>query len=217
LFVAGWAWDAATLLPLFGVSSVLPLDARNPSEVPRQLAHECTERKIDPVRIVGWSLGAALALDFAQQFPTLVRELVLVALRPAYPAEEIAWQRADLARDPQKAVEDFVRRCLLGLSAAQRQSWLATWRTGRPWSVAELEAGLNYLESRVITSAELDAVGARLERPISLWHGARDRIAPVQETEDLVKKCRHTKTVFLPQVGHFLLVEPSFLGQDSII
>jgi len=156
------------------------------------------------VRLVGWSMGAHLALDFAGRFPEKVAALSLLAMRSAWPAEEIEAIRAGLAADPHVFLRDFYRKCFLGYRDAYRR-FVAEQQDGllAALDLSRLGQGLDYL-----AAWQLPAEGPHC--PVTLWQGRKDIIAPPAERA-IISGARHR---ILEHAGHALFLDKEFDALD---
>jgi malonyl-ACP O-methyltransferase BioC len=150
------------------------------------------------VRLVGWSMGAHLALDFAREHPGQVEELYLLAMRHERLAAEIEAIRRELTQDPQGFLATFYRKCFLGerrhyqyFQAELEEEWL------REPPLAILHRGLDYL-ARVRT----------LPAPVKtrLVHGRRDVIVRLAEQAVLPAAASEV----LDHAGHLVFLSPEF-------
>jgi malonyl-ACP O-methyltransferase BioC len=162
--------------------------------------------RLGPVRLrlVGWSMGAHLALDFAREHPGRVEELYLLAMRHARPAAEIEAIRRELTHDPQGFLATFYRKCFLGerrhyqlFQAEMEEEWL------REPMLAILHRGLDYL-----------ARARTLPAPVKtrLVHGRRDVIVRLAEQAILPAAASEV----LDHAGHLVFLSPGFslVGQE---
>lgn len=129
--------------------------------------------------VIGWSLGAVIALQLARQYPDRVRALGLIAGLPCFlrqPGWTAGWTPAALAAVHRRLLEDATgaRRYVAALAARGdtrarlvRESLLKT--TAPPVSV--LQAGLDYL-----AQADERAGLAALEIRVTVWLGGNDQL-----------------------------------------
>ncbi len=201
LFLPGWGFSGAILslaagdLP-WGAPDTL-LDAPTVLDAFEAFLESSGRAK---VHLVGWSLGAQLALDCARRFPDRVASLQLLAMRASWPAVEIASIRAGLAAEPHAFMADFYRKCFLGYRTQYRR-FLAEQQEGllARLDPALLGRGLDYLASwrRPVTLPPC---------PVVCWHGRRDVIAPVAERAALAG----AEERILEHGGHALFLDQEF-------
>ena len=93
VFLPGWGFDGR-VLRLFKPSPswICPENTIDPETFEADLLHLLDSENLKSVRIIGWSMGAMLGLDFAANHPKMVESLVLVSLRPHWPTPEIKEQ-----------------------------------------------------------------------------------------------------------------------------
>jgi len=175
----------------------------------------------EPVDLVGYSLGARLALGVAVRHPSLVRSLVLVGVNPGLEDEPSAQARREadelLARAVERdGIEAFVdrwerlplfasqRRLPDNIRAARRAQRLAHDPSGLARALRVL--GLGSMPSR------WDVLG-QLRMPITLVVGAED--AKFQDIAERFRDRRPaTRIVVAPDAGHDVTLEaPELLAQ----
>lgn len=151
------------------------------------------EEEIDQVRILGWSMGGNLAVDFARRYPHHVVSLTLVAVRQHWCAEDIAFTRQGLHEGTGLGMEKFYRKCFLGSKSDYRQfasNLLMSYAEER--DVCFLDKGLNYLGAHHMPES--------LAMPVHIVQGTKDVVCPVTE---MVQFASNTQTTMLDGVGHF--------------
>ncbi|MDO9596685.1 MAG: alpha/beta fold hydrolase [Azoarcus sp.] len=141
----------------------------------------------DRATVVGWSLGAMLALDLAARHPHKVSSLVLIAANAKFvaaddwahglPAATVAAFQSGYATAPEATLRRFLalqtlgdpaRRTLLPLLEAARQP--------HPGAspIPALADGL-----RILAESDLRPQLAAVTQPVTLVHGAGDALMPV--------------------------------------
>ena len=196
LFFPGWGFDgqAGALVPCLHERRWLsPPGFARPAMV--EQAHALLAAKgEDVVHLLGWSMGANLACDFASLFPERVASLTLLAMRQQWPGGEIELIRQAIVNDKQSFLRDFYRKCFLGNRAAAR----VFTATLQQRYLAELDdallmEGLDYLALSQPPSLPADI-------PVTLAHGRKDVIAPWPQRLRMSGARFHD----LPHEGHFL-------------
>jgi malonyl-CoA O-methyltransferase len=180
-----WTWPAAPLDPATALPEILNFLAKH---------------HLETIQLVGWSLGAFLAYDFACAFPEKVASLTLLGMRASWPVSEIEAIRQGLAIDPQAFMRDFYRKSLLGYKkesrrfvAEQQEALMASL------DMQVLGRGLNYLGQWRLPAQVPPC-------PIFCWHGRRDIIAPVAEQA----KISGARTTVIEHGGHALFLDREF-------
>ena len=208
LFLPGWGFDgriARLLKP--APHWIYPETLLDPETIKQDLLRFLAVKNIRKVRILGWSMGAMLGLEFAAGHWDLIDSLVLVSLRAHWPEHEIMDIRAELSRDPGSFLKGFYRKCFLGDKQAYRNFcatleplYLAAAKT----HTDRLQRGLDFLGTFKVPSPLPDI-------PIRLIHGKQDIIAPVHEMPILPG----SDVEIIDNAGHgVFLHEDSFLQQD---
>lgn len=156
------------------------------------------KKGIGRIRLIGWSMGALQALDFAGAYPERVAALYLISMRQKWPAEEIDQIRVELRQDIEKCLTLFYRKCFLAHKKAYNQ-FTSTLQPEylRDANFDFLNQGLTYLrKSR--------------PRPISgvttyLIHGRNDIIVPLEQMARLGR----ANIEIVEQAGHLPFLSPA--------
>lgn len=170
-------------------------------DVSEDIAEFLYRTGVSRTTLLGWSLGAYLAVDFAKRYPEKTSSLLLVSLRTAFCISEIELVRALVEADPEGTLRDFYRRCFAGQKGDYR--WFVECyekRFIKAIKKVELLDGLSYLSSRTI---DLDRIPCR---DILIVHGARDLISPAH----LVPRLPHLRFFLIPGTGHLPFLSPEF-------
>lgn len=201
LFLPGWGFSGQVLdLAEQRYPWARPLVPLDPATAQAEILHFLAEHHFADIRLVGWSLGAFLACDFAGAFPQRVASLTLLGMRSSWPVSEIEAIRQGLAGDPLVFMRDFYRKSLLGykkesrrFAAEQQEALLASLE------LQALNRGLDYLAQWRLP-AQVPSC------PVSCWHGRRDIIAPVAEQAMLPG----ARTCVIEHGGHALFLDREF-------
>lgn len=169
--------------------------------------------------VLGWSLGAQVALAWARQAPQQVERLVLIAATPCF-AERADWPNgvsaltlrqftSALQRDVGVLLRRFV--ALQGQGDARAASVAHKLRTALfthplPAPVA-LAAGLEIL--RVV---DLRGMLPAINQPVLVIHGERDAVTPCAAGEALAALLPHAQFEKIAGAGH-----APFLSQPEAI
>lgn len=155
--------------------------------------------------LVGYTLGAAIALQFALDYPRAVKGLVLSAVSVAPRAE---------------ARSGLLDSCLQAATgdAAAVEKWLDFHRQITTWVAPELRAHLlakqlqvgPMSQHRMLLAIYGFDVRERIEAlrtPLLLIRGADDVLNPPPVERELHEKIAGSRFVSLPQAGHFPATE----------
>ncbi|MGZ4411697.1 MAG: alpha/beta fold hydrolase [Gaiellaceae bacterium] len=156
--------------------------------------------EIEPgLDVVGWSLGAMLALDAATRIE--LGSLTLIGASPQFVRSEgyrhgwrdsvLARMRERLGSEPDAVVDEF-----LPLMFAPGEEVVSPPRERDP---AILDAGLRFLEHYSL----LGRAGS-IACPVRLLHGGRDALCPLAAAELLAATLPRAELTVLPQAGHAL-------------
>lgn len=182
LFLPGWGFDGRILRLLQPVPPWFYPDCLlDPETFGLDLADFLAAQTTKPVRIIGWSMGAMLGLDFAIKYPEKVASLVLVSLRSQWPGSEIKELRRDFTETPETFLKNFYRKCFLG----DRQSYGNFHKTLEPLYLDAAAINFDRLLKGLKFIAEFTIPDTMPGIPVRLIHGKQDIIAPVAEMAEL--------------------------------
>jgi malonyl-CoA O-methyltransferase len=199
VFLPGWGFDGRILRLLKPSPNwICPENFIDPQTFTADLLHLLDANNSKPVRIIGWSMGAMLGLDFAASHPEKIESLILISLRSHWPGSEIKELQLQLVENRAAFLKNFYRKCFLGdkesysnFCSSLESFYLNTMNTER------LQQGLHFL-SKYILPGPLPGI------PVHLVHGKQDIIAPVEEmavikdsTLEIIENCGHA--VFLAE------------------
>ena len=180
LFLPGWGFDGR-ITELIGQTArtwISPTTMLDPTSLVSDLASFLDTTGMKQIELIGWSMGANLALDFARTHPGRVAALELVALRRHWPADEITAIAADLRTDPARFLTTFYRKCFLGHKTAYRHFVKSLQHDSiQRADIKLLEKGLAYLRTARVVPAQ--------GIPTRLVHGGNDIIVPPEQRAEL--------------------------------
>ena len=198
LFLPGWGFSGQVLElaenPRPWAALAAPLD---PATARPEILAFLAEHHLATIQLIGWSMGAFLAFDFACAFPEKITSLTLLGMRASWPPAKIAALRLALATEPAAFLRDFYRKSLLGYKKEFRR-----FVSGQQEELLKsldrqaLDRGLDYLGYW-----RLPAQGPQC--PVFCWHGRRDLIAPVAERIMIPGAC----ATIIEHGGHALFLE----------
>lgn len=174
-----------------------------------QMAEQTAAQLQAGSRLVGWSLGGLVAARIAQAWPEKVSGLILIAATPCFvrradwpygvAAEVFEQFAASLAQDYPGTIRRFLSLQAQGAGAMRevlaqlRRRLLAQPRP----APGVLEAGLAILQD-----SDLRATLPKLRQPLTLIHGAGDRLAPIAAARWLADAVPGAVLHEIPGAGH---------------
>lgn len=202
-------------LPGFGYSSTPPARL-SPTHLARVLDGLLVRRQIGPLTVIGHSMGAAVALRLAADFPQRVAALVVVDAagilhRTAFskhatigqlPSE--GWPEA--LKEPAARLRDLghlIVERLFGLpfdptEVLRANDWLWPLVLG---DRASINAAL------ALVDEDFSAVVHTLAQPVHLIWGEADAVAPLRTGELLARRLPRAQLSTLPGVGHMPMAQ----------
>ncbi len=215
IFLHGWGTHPVIWEPLqrhFPQSHALPLPGYAGTALTETLDDmvDCIGGQIQAEAVlIGWSLGAQLAMRIALVCPRKIHRLVLIGATPCFVnredwphgvADEVFEQFSrNLAEDYAGTIRRFLSLQAQGSDAVR--TVLAELRTrllSQPRPVAgALETGLQILRG---TDMRKDV--AWLSQPVTLIHGAGDKLAPVSAARWLAQSIPDSSLHEIKGAGH---------------
>ncbi|MBS0346343.1 MAG: alpha/beta fold hydrolase [Proteobacteria bacterium] len=159
--------------------------------------------------LVGWSLGAQLALHLAQQAPERVTKLVLIGASPrfvqaddwpaALPGATLTAFRQDFDSTPDATQRRFVALQSFGDNA--RKAVAATLADSLT-SADEVHKGALADGLGLLAEIDLRALVPGICQPVRLLHGSEDKLMPVAAAEWLADTLPDARLTVFGQCGH---------------
>ena len=185
------------------------------------LAREVAASAPERCGVVGWSLGAHVALEWSRSRPAQVERLALIAATPSF-VRRADWDAgleastvrsfADLLRDdPHEALERFtflqaqgdraVKRVMLALRATSTADALPPH--------AALEHGLE-----ILRDADLRAALSDIAQRTLVVHGENDRLVPAGAARALAQRLPRARLELLGGLAHAPFIsEPALVAR----
>lgn len=168
------------------------------------------QRALEPVSLLGWSLGGQVALQLAVIAPQLIERLLLVATTPRFcggddwtaglPPAELRILRRGLQRRYLATLGEFFDRQFGDeLFEAERRREILQFAV-RPVGPPEAEAALETLD--LLGHEDLRSALASITQPALVIHGEQDPIIPWAAGRYLADHLPQARLVSLPGIGH---------------
>jgi pimeloyl-ACP methyl ester carboxylesterase len=149
---------------------------------------------------IGHSMGSAISMVIALQYPEQVIGLSLIGSGPRLPVDPAILSFCNNPTTYHKAVDALTTRAF-SPSADPRLVELASKRT--------LETRLSVLKGDLLACSTFE-VGDQLEnirQPTRVISGADDRLTPVRSAEQLASRIPNSRLEIIPQAGHMVMLE----------
>ncbi|HUJ35639.1 MAG TPA: alpha/beta fold hydrolase [Solirubrobacteraceae bacterium] len=201
-------------LPGFGESSAAAkgFELAGVAEV---LADRLAECAGEPFNLLGNSLGGAVALELAVLRPDLVRRLVLAAPAGLHPRSSPVAAAAGALSDPAVMVRRLVGAPIAGSPTARRA--LLWGAIAEPQRLPAEDARMMLRSSRgstrigpavaAVLRADLRSELGRLEGPLGVIWGWRDRVVPISTLRHIRAARPDAIVATIPRAAHVPQVE----------
>lgn len=219
IILTGWAVDPLVWRPLsrlldedYHITVVGWEDVASVEGLKEKAAAVIKEKEIRKCSLIGWSLGALVALELADALPERIDHMVLFSATCRFTKDEATgyrsgWYKAvvdsmlcRLKTNPEETLEDFYKNLFTrdevikghyGHFLKEMEGAL------KVYSLEALSAGLEYLILR-----DLRETALRVDTPTLLIHGDTDRICPVKAGMYMKKHLKAAELIILPETGH---------------
>jgi pimeloyl-ACP methyl ester carboxylesterase len=176
-------------------SGILPQTIEEKRDIIRQALEELA---IPKCYLVGHSMGGAISMSFALQYPELLKGLILVATGARLRVHpEIL---GAIMRDKAKAA-----RQIMELAFGEKTAPMMVEA-----AIDELmKANAQVIYNDFMSCERFDLMGALggIQNPTLIIGGEEDRLAPVHYSEYLHREIRGSKLVLIPGAGHMAPLE----------
>jgi pimeloyl-ACP methyl ester carboxylesterase len=159
--------------------------------------------ELDTFHLLGFSMGAMTALQFAAAYPTRLRTLVVVGITTQREP------RASVARrlmDPRRADVDDPDWAVVLARRHDAGQGVGAWRTLLPAIAADVAV------QPLLTPAELHAVDA----PTMIVCGDRDPFVPVGHAWQVQRQLPDARLFVVPGAGHEVMVQRPALFNEAL-
>ena len=201
-------------LPGFGAAAPLGKGETYAGRILSQIS--AGEHTGEDTALVGWSLGALVALEAAYALGTRLRALVLISgcerfSRSAANPHGTDRRRLEvmcrsLRSHPREVLEEFCRGMFDDYEPGGWERFrLEFWSRYRDQSPEPLIEGLNYL-----ARMDLSERTSRITAPVLILHGQRDRVIDPRLARTLERTLPNATLVVLDSAGHM-----PFLGREE--
>jgi pimeloyl-ACP methyl ester carboxylesterase len=158
---------------------------------------------LETFHLLGFSMGAMTALQFATSLPERLRTLVVVGISPQREP------RASVARrlmDPRRAEVDDPDWAVVLSRRHDRGQGVGAWRTLLPAIAADVAV------QPLLTPAELHAIDA----PSMIVCGDRDPFVPIGQAWELQRQLPDARLLVVPGAGHEVMVQRPALFNEAL-
>jgi pimeloyl-ACP methyl ester carboxylesterase len=200
LLVPGWGFDERIFEPLS-----LPYNhLLYTSPDMRYLEDAVLAADCGALDMMGWSQGGVALAGLATRHPDRVAQLILVGVRPLYPAEGLVEIKGLLLRSRATYLKCFYKACLDRVDVPWFRQTLQEDYLAR-MTLEDLISGLDWL-----AHVGLDVKALQNLACVTLIHGAEDQVAPVQEARALAMQLPRAQYCEVTGAAHAVFLHPNF-------
>ncbi len=172
-----------------------------------ELAHAVCHDLPDRPLLVGWSLGGLVSMQIGFRWPEMVRGLILIGATPCF-VTRMNWPHGvasdvfdGFAQHLALDYEDTLRR-FIALQAQGASSMREVLRELRGRLLTQPRPEATVLQGGLAILQETDLRKTLPELPLSIVHGAGDKLAPIGAARWLVNAVRDSRLLELGGAGH---------------
>ncbi len=187
LYIHGWGFSSKVFRDFTGLKPDLPGHGRNTSpyrdldEVVRDLAGLIQDRS----DVIGWSMGASLALLLALKYPEKVKRIFLIGGTPCF---RRAWKESNL-----RAFRMMIRK--KGIPAFRELAGFENFNDS-----VQMETLMRMLDDYI--NLDLSGKLGSVSSEVFIIHGEEDRVVPTSEALKLKDELPDSNVIIL-KGGHF--------------
>jgi len=152
--------------------------------------------------IMGWSMGGAIAMNFALRHPARVEALVLVATAAKFnlPEDRIEGLRAiTMGRAPQAFTTDgYSPKTIKENFDVVREGWMEQIKT---------DPRVRYTDVVACSNVDLREAISKIDQPTLILAGADDQITTVADAELIKSRIRGAELKVVADAGHIIPCE----------
>lgn len=165
------------------------------------------KNNFEKISMLGYSLGGFVAAEFAGKYPEKINSLFLIGIRKQYDAAQIRVIKKYINKNKKLYLRNFYKSCFSNEKSFRKYDGLLFSDYCENLSKEELLIGLDYLAAARLNPEMLCDIPK-----IKIIHGALDKIAPIDETEQIVDDLLNAEFMKIPDCGHMVFLEkPSIL------
>ena len=205
VLIPGWANDYR----IFGAldlkfNYLIPVNS-SPFTFEKGLLAALKENNISRISLFGHSMGGFIASEFASKYPNLIDEIILTGIRKRYPLKGLADVRKNIKNSKKGFLYKVYSQCFPNREDMRwfKENLLKAYC--EELDLDNLLKDLDYLENAEIKPEQLIAI-----KKITIIHGEKDQIAPIQEAIDISERLPHAKFVCVPASGHIPVLRKDF-------
>ncbi len=193
LLFSGWGFDHHIFNNLTFKDPTFTVAYCGKSTVDTYIQHHNPSK---PKAIIGFSMGAFLAIEYAQKMQFLDCPIILIGASCGYPPLTLSAFKKQLSKHQEQFLEQFYKSCFDG---NQQLTWEKTTRIHDiypPYHQDRLQEGLTHLGELTLKKDQLETFSK-----LAFIHGLNDKIASFIEIKQFLEGSSYP--LFTCPGGHF--------------
>ncbi len=158
------------------------------------------EQGIKRLSVLGWSLGARIALDAVTKLPDLFDKCILASYGAMFSRKTIENKIQEIRRDKKRGLKTFYLAIFPDTTSYKGFMRLHQKRCMEYWNENDLIAGLKYLIKKPPGKVEA--------KNVLFIHGSQDEICPLEGLPDISERSCQRKVVL--SCGHIPFLKDDF-------
>ncbi len=194
----GWAFDSRIFWTLPPDSCFIFIDTIKAIHSEDDFRKLLDQYKFEKFNLVGWSMGAYIAAEFARRYSERIEKLVLVSARESYEKNQLIAVKKLLNRNKVDYLRAFYKECFSGEAVELYSRFEKTLFKDylELFSEEALNIGLDYLSSAGFNFIDPGKIKT------FIVSGTRDKIAPCEEAFKISANIHSSKTIIMGNEGH---------------
>jgi pimeloyl-[acyl-carrier protein] methyl ester esterase len=233
VLLPGWGMEPVVWQPFckqfrrhYSFSSVDWREVKTIEGYKEEVLNHIRRLDLSPCALVGWSLGALVALEVTQKHPDLISHLILIGGTSRFTADPsssypMGWasriverMKQQLIRYPQPTLNHFYTSMFS--PGEQKQGYIQQWMNlieqFRDYEIQAYVLGLDYLLQKDCRNGL-----EQMSTPLLCIHGEMDSICPIDAAKEIIKRKKGmAKLRSIPDAGHAPLFTAAKTCADAI-
>lgn len=203
--IPGWATDYRIFHSLDLPFNYLIPVCLSPDTFENALIASLETYNLNKISILGWSMGGFLAYEFTLRHIDMVDHLILVSIRRKYQKENLREIEEALKTRKKGFLHWFFEECSVAKDEKLKSIKSLLKEYCQEMDLDYLLQTLDYLGK-----VELEPKLMQGIQKLTIIHGEKDRIAPLDEVKEMMNSVPNSRFINLENAGHLPFLESDF-------